>query len=79
MRAKDVARAGGVAVGPGVEPGVDGVSGFAVEVVADAIREDGQLIAPALNVFVACGGVGEVVREIEQGLVATRAQCDGDE
>ena len=60
------------------EPALDDAAGPGVERVEDDVREDGELVAPPLDVVVAHGGVGEGMVQVDARAAGDRLQADAD-
>ena len=63
----------------GCEPGVHSGGGIGVDFISHNIGEDGQMIAPALDMVIASGGIGEFVDQVQAGAGHVRFQPEGDE
>src|SRR5207237_5036420 len=65
-------------IGPYIEPGVDHPRRAGVDRIGDDVREEGQLIAPALDVIVADRFVVHLVRESQASAGAQWLELDRD-
>ncbi len=67
-----------VGLGPEAEPRVDALNGITIRLVGHDIREERQLIAPALHVFVTRRGVREFVDEMQACTARRRLEPNRD-